>query len=182
MWLSRGMPATIFRIFLSSGDDVLHLRELVVALVEDAVAPVLMQRNLSVRIEVDIWERTSPHRIQSGESGNAEFVRRAKAAHMVLCLLEDALADGTREELEAVLNEEDIQLSVVWCVDRASEWPSTPAGQWLELRKDEERLMVARAGLVDQHGPVVAIVRLLIDAVLSATREDRDGGVLHERR
>jgi hypothetical protein len=99
--LPPGLSANVIRVFLSSGDDLLDLRELTDALVRDAVNAVLMQAQVHVRLEIDRWERTAPHRLRPGQHANADFVARAREAHVVMCLLLDELGDGTREELEA---------------------------------------------------------------------------------
>jgi hypothetical protein len=131
MRLSTTQPASLLRLFLSSGDDVLDLRRLVHRTVEEAINPVLRARGIPVRLDLDGWDRTAAHRVPPGETVNTEFVARACAAHLVLGLLHEKLGDGTREELEAVLAKEDVELSVIWCVERAGEWPQTPAGRWL---------------------------------------------------
>lgn len=179
MQLPTGTPTTVFRIFLSSGDDLLELRNMVDRLVQDAINAVLMHKNPPVRFEVDRWERTAPHRLRPGESANSEFVARAVAADLVLSLVLDELGNGTREELEAALDEDGVELSVVWC-DRRDDWPDTPVGRWLGPLKD--RLFIDRAGRPDTRGPTVAIVRLLLDAALTAIKQGQDQEMLRERR
>ena len=48
-----------FRIFLSSGDDALTLRDRIDGLVSQAINPELMEANERVRFEVDRGERTA---------------------------------------------------------------------------------------------------------------------------
>jgi hypothetical protein len=180
MRLPTGIPTSVVLIFLSSGDDVLELRELVNRLVEESVNPVLRQNELSVRVEVDGWDRTAAHRVPSGEKTNTEFVRRACNAHLVLGILRDELGDGTREELEAALEKDDVELSVVWCVDRDGDWPETSVGKWLGPMK--ERLLFDRAGDLGTVGPAIAIVRILLEAVMTAARQNQDQELLRERR
>lgn len=179
MRLSTTQPASLLRLFLSSGDDVLDLRRLVHRTVEEAINPVLRARGIAVRLDLDGWDRTAAHRVPPGETVNTEFVARACAAHLVLGLLHEKLGDGTREELEAVLAKEDVELSVIWCVERAGEWPRTPAGRWLGER--QEKILADRAGALDGEGPAVAIFRVLLDAALGAARLDRKE-LVHERR
>ena len=138
MHISTTQPASLLRLFLSSGDDVLELRRLVHRTVEEAINPVLRARGIPVRLDLDGWDRTAAHRVPPGETVNTEFVARACASHLVLGLLHEKLGDGTREELEAVLAKEDVELSVIWCVERAGEWPRTPAGQLARRTSGED--------------------------------------------
>lgn len=179
MRLPTGTPTTSFTVFLSSGDDALTLRNLADALVRDGVGAVQLGLRLPVRFEVDRWERTAPHRLRPGESANAEFVARAETAQLVLGFLIEELGEGTREELEAVLGDDDIELSVLWCVDRDN-WPDTPVGRWLHPRKNQ--LLIERVGPPDTDGPTVGIVRVLLEAVLRALDQHHGGEVLRERR
>lgn len=179
MHISTTQPASLLLVFLSSGDDVLELRELVYRTVEDAVNPVLRTRGIPVRLDLDGWDRTPAHRVPPGETVNTEFVGRACASHLVLGLLHKKLGEGTREELEAVLAKEDVQLSVIWCVEREAEWPRTPAGQWLGERQQE--ILADRAGVLGGNGPAVAIFKVLLDAALGAAGLDRKV-LVHEQR
>jgi len=98
------------RIFLSSGDDALELRDLVHALVDDAVNPQLRHAGFPYQLAVDRWEQTAAERNAEGEDGNARFVRLAKASTVTLSLLLERLGDGTREEIEAVLETDGVDL------------------------------------------------------------------------
>jgi hypothetical protein len=130
--LRSGTTTRQFQVFLSSADEVRDLRDLTDELVRTAVGSPLLRLGIPVRFDVDRWERSAPHRILPGATTNEEFVARAKHAHLVLCLLGDDLRPGTREELEAALAEPDVEISVVWCVDRNGPWPDTDAGRFLD--------------------------------------------------
>jgi hypothetical protein len=178
LWLSAGTDKRIFTIFVSCGDDVQDLRELVTSLVDDAVNPVLAQMGVGVRLEVDSWWRTSPHRVPEGERGNTQFVERARAANMVLGLLIDDLRPGTQEELEGALDKDSTQVAVIWCVKRGG-WPTTPAGDWLGPRRNA--LYVDQAGPLGTNGPIVSIFRLLLETVFSAAGAQHSEAI-RERR
>jgi len=106
---------------------------------------------------------TAPHKILPGASPNDKFVARARRANLVVSLLIDELREGTRGELEAVLNEDEIELSVVWCEDREGE-PYTEVSRWLALQ--DKRIIYDRAGRPDQTGPKIALARLATEAAL----------------
>jgi hypothetical protein len=162
-------------IFLSSGDDAATLRDLADALVRDAVNPELRASGSSLRVEIDRWERTAAERT-FGDRVNEQFVKRALQSHRTLALLIDEVRPGTREEIEAVLASPDVDLSVLWFVERTS-WPSSDAGAMLDEIK--EHLFIDRAGPPDGHGAVVALVRLLMHVALSDTTPAQEAFVEH---
>ncbi len=175
-------PIPALLVFVSSGDDVARLRKLVERLVNEAIDPVLRENELPVRLEVDLWERSAAQRVRPGETANTRFVNRARKASLVLSMLHEEISEGTLDELEAVLHEEDIELSVVWCVERDDDWPDTHAGRWLGQRRDLNQLFIDRAGAPDTLGPEVAIVRILLEAALTAARKNQAQEPLRERR
>jgi len=174
-----GTPTTTVRIFLSSGDDALSERDFVDALVRDGVNTALMNLDFSVRFEVDRWERSAPHKILIDASANDEFVARAKRANLVVSVLIDRLGQGTQQELEAALEEDGVELSIVWCEARDGH-PDTEVGRWLACHEDD--LLYDRAGGSETPGPRIALVRLFIEAMLTALREHAPRELLRERR
>jgi len=179
MRLLLGGQTQNVQVFLSSGDDLKQLRDLVSKLVNDAVNVILNKHDQPVRIEIGRWELSAPHRVAPGETVNSEFVGRARASQLLLCLLHQELGTGTQEELEAALAEENVEVAVIWCV-QDSEWPETPAGQW--LREHEDDLFIDRAGPPDTSGPPTAIVRTLLDVVFTALTQIKSEGLMHEQR
>lgn len=174
-----GTSTTTVRVFLSSGDDALTERDFVDALVYNGVNTVLMNLDFSVRFEVDRWERSAPHKILVDASPNDEFVARAKRANLVVSVLIDRLGPGTEEELEAVLDEETVELSVVWC-ERRDGHPDTEVSRWLDRHKGD--VFYDRAGSPNTPGPRIALVRLIIEAMLTALRDHAPKELLRERR
>ncbi len=170
---------TTVRVFLSSGDDALAERDFVDALFCDAANAVLMKLGFSVRFDVDRWERSAPHKILAEASPNDEFVARAKHANLVVSVLIDRLGPGTHDELEAVLDEDDVELSIVWCERRDGE-PDTEVSRWLASHRDD--VFYDRAGRLDTPGPRVALVRLVLEATLTALRAHAPRELLHEVR
>src|SRR5205807_2216165 len=107
----------------------------------------LLQAGSSIRLIVDRWERTAPGRTQ-GETINSWFARRGRQSSLALCLLIRRLGDGTKEEIEAVLDADDVQLSVIWFVDRDS-WPMTAVGRFLRARNRVRNASVWAARALD---------------------------------
>jgi hypothetical protein len=164
---------------VSSGDDALVERDFLDALIRDGVNAVLMNLDFSVRFEVDRWERSSPHKILTGASPNDEFVARARRANLVVSVLIDDLGPGTKEELEAALDEDDLELSVVWCERRETQL-ETDVSRWLAAHRDT--ILYDRAGRPDTPGPRIALVRLIIDAMLTTIREHAPKELWREQR
>lgn len=179
MRLRLGLPAINLQVFLSSGDDLKALRNLVSKLANEAVNEMLNKHQLPVRLQVGRWELSTPHRVAGGQTVNSEFVDKARATQLLLCLLHEELGDGTREELEAALEQQNVEIAVVWCVDD-NEWPMTPAGQWLHDHKNA--LFIDRAGGLDTTDPTTAIVRALLDAAFTVLQQVETGEPPHEQR
>lgn len=164
----RGTQLTMVRVFVSSGDDALTNRDYIDRLVANAVNAALMSLDVPVRFEVDRWERSAPHKILAGATPNEEFVARAKAANLVVSVLIDELGQGTRDELEAVLPDEEVELSIVWCEQRDNR-PSTQVSRW--LKRQREDILYDRAGRPETDGPRIALTRLFMEAMLEAVRD-----------
>lgn len=156
-----------YTVFLSSGDDALELRDFVDDLVRDAVNAELDAAELPVRLMVRRWERTPPGRADD-EPLNARFVRLAQKSSLTLCLLIAHLGQGTKEEIEGVLDVDDVELSIVWFVERTA-WPRTEVGQFLEGLRT--KVQIDRAGPPDSPGASIALVRLLLHVVLGHLTE-----------
>jgi hypothetical protein len=174
-----GTPTRTIRVFVSSGDDALELRDFVDDLVANAINAVLMQVEAPIRFEVDRWERSAPHKVLSDASPNEEFVARAVRADLVVCILFERLGTGTREELEAALTCGGVELSVIWCAEREGR-EQTPVGAWLKPRTHD--LLWDFAGTPDTTGPTVALVRVFLVATLSELRDGSPEELLRERR
>jgi hypothetical protein len=115
MFLRPPSATDEYTLFLSSSDqaDARMLRKRVKGLVDDVISPELRQNNASARLAVEMWERASAERPRPGETTNERFVRMAREASLTMVLILDELRDGTREELEAALDEPDAQLAVL---------------------------------------------------------------------
>lgn len=174
-----GTPTTLVTVFVSSSDEALQQRDFVDALVRDAVNAALGRLSVPVRFEVDRWERTAPHKITQGGSANDEFVARAKQASLVVGILIDKMGAGTREELEAVLSEDGVELSILWCETREGQ-PDTPVSRWIAGRHSD--VVYDRAGRPETHGPQIALTRLFMEAMLSAMRDHAPKELWHESR
>jgi len=133
--LGPGRTTREFIVFISSGDDVLEQRRAAEAGI-NAKSRRLRQANAPIRFQADRWEHRPAGRNPIGHPGNAVFVRRAKAADATLALLLEDVGGGTEEELNAVLDETDRDLAVLWYVGR-TESPACGARAWLLNRKDE---------------------------------------------
>lgn len=147
-------------MFLSSGEDARELRDLVHALVDDVVNQELKQAGSTIRLSVTAWDRIAAGRALEGETVNARFVRLARTSSLTLCLLIATLGQGTREEIEAVLHTDDVELSVLWFVERSDPWPECEVADFLDELKDV--LQFEWAGPPDRLLAAVPIVRVLL--------------------
>jgi hypothetical protein len=181
MQLSNYSRPDEYTVFLSSGDDATLLRDLVEGLVRDAIIPELHDAGIPVRLMVDRWEHESATRVNPGESVNDIFVRQAVKSSVTLCLLIGELRQGTREEIEAVLDTEGVDLAVIWFVEGGT-WPAGEVGTFLCEHKDE--LFIVRPGPPNSNDATIGLVRQLLHFVLQGiSRRQAEGqGGFRERR
>jgi hypothetical protein len=165
----------MIRIFLSSGDDAAGLRDRVEKLVNEAINPPLREAGSDIRLEVDRWEVTPAQRTR-GDATNEQFVERARQAHLTLALLIDRLGQGTRDEIEAVLEAEE-EISALWFIAR-NEHPDSEVARFLEDHKED--LYHDKTGRPDSDDSWVGITRVLMTAVLTGLQQPR--GAYVERR
>jgi hypothetical protein len=167
-----------YTVFLSSGEDARELRELVHALVDNVVNQELKQAGSNVRLSVTAWDRVAAGRALEGETVNDRFVRLARASSLALCLLIARLGQGTREEIAAVLDTADVELAVLWFVERDS-WPESEVGNFLKSLKD--LFQFDWAGPPDTVLAAVPIVRVLLHTVFQDSSSS-EGSAYRERR
>lgn len=177
MQLGVAKPAEL-TVFVSSGDDVVCLRDLVDDLVRDAINSEFQRASIPLRLLVSRWERSAPGRAADGEKVNDRFVALARKSSVTLCLLLDRLGAGTREEIEAVLDTPDVDLAILWFVEPHT-WPKSEVGCFLESLKDRG-VFIDRAGRPDSRGSVVAVMRALLNIAIRGLAQQ--GGEFRERR
>lgn len=131
-----------------------------------SINPSLRAEGQPVRFEIDRWELTAAQRNAQGEDGNAKFVRRAQQADATMTLLLRDLGQGTREELDGVLDNTDRDVAALWYVGR-TEWPTCGVQAWLDARKDD--IHFERCGAPGASENEAAISRVLTRWVLQAT-------------
>jgi hypothetical protein len=102
-----------YRIFLSSGSDATALRDRVERMV-DTISKQFAHERLPLRFETFRWEHFAASKASTANP-NDLFVAVARDSHLTIVLLLNEVREGTREEIEGVLDEKDAQLAVVWC-------------------------------------------------------------------
>src|SRR5262245_27776022 len=104
-----------YTLFLSSSDqtETKALRRRIKSLIDDVYSPQLRDNDERARLAVRMWERAAAEQAPPGETTNERFVRMARESSLTLVLILDELRDGTREELEAAIDEPDTQLAVL---------------------------------------------------------------------
>ena len=168
--LSAPLRTSSYRVFLSSGSDVVALRDRTDRLCMIATN-VLSRNNQLVRLEVDRWENTPPHRAASDHL-NDEFVERALQSNIVIALLQHELRPGTLEELEAVLGRGGIEVAVC-CF--ASDQPRSPE-LLAFLATWKERMLYKEIDAPDSDEAWLELTRLvmnlMVEALLDSTRSE----------
>lgn len=104
------------KVFLSSADRPPHIRRLrgrVAAIIDRVVDQSLMEAGSKLRFECYRWEEYSPQKAPDGGKVNDIFVGRVRESHLTIVLLHDEVRPGTAEELNAALEEEEVQLAVM---------------------------------------------------------------------
>jgi hypothetical protein len=176
MQLGPPTSQATYRIFLSSGDDAVDLRDRIDDLVREALNSQLIEAEIDLRVEVDRWERTAAKANEPGESTNEQFVRRALRSDLTLALLIAKMGKGTREEIEATLAA-DKEVSALWFVSRRSS-PRSEVARFLGPRR--ERLTWDKTGRPESEESWQGIVRVLFGLVLEGLKHEPRG--LHRER
>jgi hypothetical protein len=105
-----------YTLFLSSSDqpETKKLRKRVKTLIDDVISPELRRfPEAEVALVVDMWEREAPQKAPTGGNPNDRFVSLARESALTLVLILDELRNGTKEELEAALDETEVELAVL---------------------------------------------------------------------
>ncbi len=177
MKIGSATNQSTYRIFLSSGDDAAALRDRVDDLVIEAVNSQLLQAGISLRLEVDRWERTAAASNNSGESTNDQFVKRALDSNLTLALFLKRVGQGTKEEIEATLEAEK-SVSALWFVPRKSK-PRSQVARFLEPKR--KHLYYDKTGRPDEDASWHGIVRVLFQLVLTGLKQG-EAGLYFEHR
>jgi hypothetical protein len=168
--LAAGVPGRRYNLFVSSGADASALRDRIRGLIQEVFNPALEDSDQGFHLYADMWERTAAQRAP-GESINDVFVARARKSHITLVTLIDELGDGTREELEAALNEEDVQLAVMRFTEQTIDAAEADAlGQYL-TEHQQKFLYAFHPGGPHSDAAWYTVVRQLLAVVLSALAE-----------
>ncbi len=163
--LSAGPRPQELTIFLSSGDDALEARDCIEGLVERVFNPQLRRTNAPFRFAVERWEREAAQRNEPGEGTNDRFVRMAREADMTVALLLERLGSGTREELQAVLDETNRQIKPLWFVAPHTH-PESDVATFLEEHAD--MLLHEKLGEIGSTESWEGIVKVLLARTLDA--------------
>ncbi len=168
LW-KQPLAVSLYRVFLSSGNDALQVRERLDRLITNVVVPQLSHADAPFRIEVVRWEAAAAQRVPS-EHTNDLFVEQACRCHLVIVLLLQEIRPGTREEIQAVLDEKGIDVAVLQFGDS----PSDTQG-WADLNDfleaNRERLFYKRVESLASEDAEHELLRVLIRLVIRAFLE-----------
>lgn len=164
-------------IFVSSGDEVKDHRRFFKAM-QEGVGRALRENQVDVDLVIETWEGATAARVPPGHHGNDRFVELARGADLTCVLLGTELGVGTREELEAVLAEDEVELAILVCVRQDDEWPPGELGDYLRDLVRRDVVFVAKVGRLDDpddpHGVRRGIVQVIFDRVLKAQAEHEE--------
>lgn len=178
-FLRDGNAVREFVFFISSASDVTEQRELLTAMIRSADNQFRLRRDSTrpFTFVIDKWELDAGRRTQDM---NAEFVRRVREAHAVIVLLESQLRPGTEEEIEAVLQESQVQVSVIW-MDRPED-----SRRYKKLRKylkeKSDRLAYVKTGPPGSQKAICAMVDVITAALAHVTQTDHEEDPFSEAR
>lgn len=168
-----------FIFFISSGSDVARQRDLFEGMVREASTQFRLREDAErpFVLEVDRWEQDAPRKTTDM---NEEFVRRAKRSHATVVLLATEVRRGTREEIEAVLDEDAVQLSVIWMETPTSQRKGRSLKKF--LRDHSDSMAYHRTGAPESDEAVLAMVRVVAAALADITRGERREELFSEYR
>lgn len=168
-----------YTLFLSSADELSRVRDRVDGLINHAFNPLLNEKGVSIRLIR--WEDEPPKKAPTGKV-NDRFVQQVRESHRTLVLLQNCLGEGTREELDAALAEDEVQLSVVrFAADQDQLRPDPDeVAAFLALHKGS--LLYDESGTPDSDQGLTSLVRILLEVALEACDGQQQEAVLNEVR
>jgi antibiotic biosynthesis monooxygenase (ABM) superfamily enzyme len=162
-----------FPIFISSGSDADQLRDRVDRVVHRAFNAQLSHLAWQVWFPIWRWEDVEARASKSGQTVNDTFVQMARQSSVVLVLLHDRLRPGTKAELLAVKDDDNVDLKVFWFPLRRSIFRlgrPTEVARFLELHKNE--ILHKRFDDVDGEAAWIHLVQNLVATMLKALRSE----------
>lgn len=178
-FLKGGDAAKEFVFFISSGDDVAAQRDLFDAMVRTTDNQFRQRRDQSrpFTLVVDRWENDAGRRTTTM---NEEFVRRACKAHAIVVLLANEIRPGTKEEIEGVLGETDVQVSVIWMDNPENSRKSAALKKY--LREHGPQVAYKKAGPPGGDKAICAMVEVITAALADLTHTGRREELFSEER
>ena len=164
---------------MSSGSDVIRERNLFDAMVKTTNDQFRLRRDDArpFTLTVDRWELDAGRRTTEM---NEEFVRRARDSHATVVLLSDEIRKGTKEEIEVVLEETDVQVSVIWMDQPQNTRKHAALKKY--LRDKGGKLAYVKTGPPGSEAAICAMVRLITASLADLTHSDRQEELFHESR
>jgi hypothetical protein len=168
-----------FVFFISSAADVNEQRDLFDAMVRSADNQFRLRRDETrpFSLVVDRWELDAGRRTTEM---NEEFVRRVREAHAVVVLLANQIGPGTKEEIEAVLDESTVQVSVIWMDKPEDSRKYRALRKFLTERGSE--LAYVKTGPPGSQESICAMVDVITAALADLTHTKRREALFSEAR
>jgi hypothetical protein len=152
-----------YTVFVSSGDDVQELRGRIKRLTQ-LLSEQLHLAGSGVSLRPILWEDVVA---QTGQTRlNEVFVELARSSHLTIVLLQCEVRPGTQEELEAVLEEGDIQVAVLRFIPDGGCESVDPVIEFLEDRKDDF-VLYNSWGPAESDDGWFALARVLFSLVIA---------------
>ena len=160
-----------FPIFVSYGDDAKALKTKVKRLVEEALNRQLSHSAWATQLIIWDWRDIAARRAPAGGRTNDIFVEKVRASSVTIVLLFDRLPPGSREELLAAVDEEEVDLKVFWLNRRR--WWRRPSEVSRFLDAHSDRFDYLELSELDSDDTWVALTNNLVAVLLAALRGDQ---------
>lgn len=178
--LRPGQPTSTYTLFLSSGSDLIQERDAFCSLVNAFNDQLYFAPWTSTLIHLRVirWEQDVPRRSTPGD-GNLQFRELAKNSHSVVVLLHNDIRSGTKDELEAALEEQEVQIHVILLKPVSRRRRETVAlKRYLETKRDLIHWNeVGEPGSLDAW---LAMTKLLVRLVGEITAADNSEATRRE--
>ena len=164
-----------FPIFLSSASEAELLRDRVDRVVQSAFNTQLSHFAWKVLFPIWRWEDVEARAAATNASVNETFVQMARESSVVIVLLHDNFRPGTREELMAVKDDDDVNLKVLWFPRRRRAFLPQRQSEVAQFLTDERnQILYKRFPSIDSEDAWVTLVQNLVATLLKALRsQDR---------
>jgi hypothetical protein len=175
-----GVLVTRYVIFLSSESELMEQRDLFESMVKTVDAQFRLHEDPDrpFVLVVERWEDDAP--LKTPGDARERYAQRAREANLTFVLLWKKLLPGTLMEIEAALEEDEVQLAVVWMQEPGAARSRSKLAKF--LRENGHKFQYVVTGPPGSPEATCAMLRVIARVLADVTHGDRRQEPFHESR